>query len=265
MTAGGRRPVVAGNWKLHLTVDESVALARGISDAHDRALPVDLVVAPTFPALHPVASALDGTGIAVAAQDVYWEPSGAFTGEVSAPLLQAAGCRFGIVGHSERRQIFGETDDDVRRKRAALVDAGLVAIVCVGETLEQRDAGDTETVVLGQVRAALDGVGDDAPDDIVIAYEPVWAIGTGKTAAPADAQAVHAAIRGALAQDLGEPVAARMRILYGGSVKPANCPDLFAQPDLDGALVGGASLEAGSFVSIAQAAAHAAAAGAGAG
>lgn len=257
-----RRPLVAGNWKLHCTVDESIALVRALADglAARPALSqrTDVVVAPTFLALHACATVLDGSPVAVGAQDTHWEPKGAFTREVSPPLLRAAGCRYGIVGHSERRQLFQETDDDVRRKREALVGEGLEPIVCIGETLEEREAGRTEAVVLGQLRAALDGAtvpADGGAVPFVIAYEPVWAIGTGRSAAPADAQAVHQAIRQALGELFGDQAAGSTRILYGGSVKPTNCPELFAQPDIDGALVGGASLDAGSFLAIVEAAA----------
>lgn len=248
-----RRPLVAGNWKLNLTRADGVALARAVADGVGGAA-AEVVVAPTFPSLAAVAEAVDGTPVAVSAQDVYWETEGAFTGEVSAPLLADAGCRFGIVGHSERRQLFGETDESVARKRAALRAAGLVPIVCVGETLEQREAGETEAVVLGQVRAAIADVAPGDAANHVIAYEPVWAIGTGRTASPDDAQAVHAAIRGTLEDALGTEAAAAIRLLYGGSVKPANAAELFGQADIDGGLVGGASLKADSFVAIVRAA-----------
>lgn len=250
-----RRPIIAGNWKLHKSVTESVELARGVLHRVPREASCEVVVAPVFTALYPVHEALgDNARVVLAAQDVYWENEGAFTGEVSPPLLKDVGCEYVIVGHSERRHVFGETDDEVRRKVAALLSHGLTPIVCVGEKLEQREAGETEAVVLGQVDAALEGLTASSVRRLVIAYEPVWAIGTGKTAQPEDAQAVHAAIRGRLRQSFDAETADGMRILYGGSVKPKNAADLLAQPDIDGALVGGASLKADDFVAIIEAA-----------
>lgn len=250
-----RRPIIAGNWKLHKSVTESVELARGVLHRVPREASCEVVVAPVFTALYPVHEALgDNARVVLAAQDVYWENEGAFTGEVSPPLLKDVGCEYVIVGHSERRHVFGETDDEVRRKVAALLSHGLTPIVCVGEKLEQREAGETEAVVLGQVDAALEGLTASSVRRLVIAYEPVWAIGTGKTAQPEDAQAVHAAIRGRLRQGFDAETADGMRILYGGSVKPKNAADLLAQPDIDGALVGGASLKADDFVAIIEAA-----------
>ena len=250
-----RRPIIAGNWKLHKSVTESVELARGVLHRVPREAGCEVVVAPVFTALYPVHEALgDNARVALAAQDVYWENEGAFTGEVSPPLLKDVGCEYVIVGHSERRHVFGETDDEVRRKVAALLSHGLTPIVCVGEKLEQREAGETEAVVLGQVDAAVEGLSASSVRRLVIAYEPVWAIGTGKTAQPEDAQAVHAAIRGRLGESFDAETADGMRILYGGSVKPKNAADLLAQPDIDGALVGGASLKADDFVAIIEAA-----------
>ncbi|MEC7520561.1 MAG: triose-phosphate isomerase [Myxococcota bacterium] len=250
-----RRPIIAGNWKLHKSVTESVELARGVLHRVPREASCEVVVAPVFTALYPVHEALgDNARVVLAAQDVYWENEGAFTGEVSPPLLKDVGCEYVIVGHSERRHVFGETDDEVRRKVAALLSHGLTPIVCVGEKLDQREAGETEAVVLGQVDAALEGLTASSVRRLVIAYEPVWAIGTGKTAQPEDAQAVHAAIRGRLRQSFDAETADGMRILYGGSVKPKNAAELLAQPDIDGALVGGASLKADDFVAIIEAA-----------
>jgi triosephosphate isomerase len=247
-------PLVAGNWKLHKTIAESTALAK---DIHRRLIGVatraEVAVAPVFTALAAVRAALEGTPIGLAAQNVYFEDQGAFTGEVSAPLLKDVGCRYGIVGHSERRQYFGETDDGVRRKAQALLGHGLVPIVCVGETLAQREAGQALRVVLGQLAGCLDGI-DAAGDRLVIAYEPVWAIGTGRTATPADAQEVHAAIRGFLRDQRGVAHADTIRVLYGGSVKADNAAELMAQDDIDGALVGGASLVAEGFCAIVRAA-----------
>jgi len=245
-----RTKFVCGNWKMHKTVVESVALAKelwaGLGEAAGK---VQVAVAPPFTAIQAVAQALRGTPLEVSGQDVFWEVQGAFTGEVSAAMLAEAGCRHGIVGHSERRQYFGETDEGVRKKAAALLAAGLSPIVCVGETLAEREAGRTLEVISRQVRLGLAGLSADQLARITVAYEPVWAIGTGKTATTAQAQEVHAAIR-AILRELGGAVAEGMRIQYGGSVKPDNARELMSQPDVDGALVGGASLKAPDFLAI---------------
>jgi len=255
---GSRRPLVVGNWKLHKTRAEARALAAGVVTrlvaAPEVGKAVDLAIAPVFTALAAAAQELTGSNIRLAAQDVYWEASGAFTGEVSAPLLRDAGCEYVIVGHSERRQLFGEQDADVRRKAVAVLGAGMHPIVCVGETLAQREGGETSAVVLGQARAAFEGLDQDAAARVVLAYEPIWAIGTGRNAQPADAQVVHAQLRATVADGFGGRVAEAMRILYGGSVKPENARSLLSQSDVDGALVGGASLDAESFFAIAAAA-----------
>jgi triosephosphate isomerase len=248
-----RRQLIAGNWKLHNTLAESNALARSIAEASAQAK-AEVVVAPVFTALGAVSQVLGQGPVGLAAQDVYWEKKGAFTGEVSAALLRDVGCTFCIVGHSERRQFFGETDETVRRKVRALLEAQLKPIVCVGESLEQREQGATLGVVVGQVAAGLAGFSNEALADVVIAYEPVWAIGTGKTATPEDAQAVHAGIRAHLRTERGAEFAERVRILYGGSVKAENAKQLLAQPDIDGALVGGASLVLEQFMAIVAAA-----------
>ena len=241
---------VCGNWKMHKTVAEAVALVKaigeGLGDASGR---VQVAVAPPFTALHAAAQAAAGSPVEVAGQDVHWEPQGAFTGAVSAAMLAEAGCRHGIVGHSERRQLFGETDEGVRKKTAALLGAGLRPIVCVGETLAERESGRTLEVVDRQVRQGLAGLDATRLGRVTVAYEPVWAIGTGKTATTAQAQEVHAAIRSIL-RELGGSVADAIRIQYGGSVKPENAQELMSQPDVDGALVGGASLKAGDFLAI---------------
>jgi triosephosphate isomerase (TIM) len=250
-----RRPLVAGNWKLHNTVAASVALARALRDELGPDLPCDVAVAPVFTALHAVAPVLEGSGIALAGQDVHWEDAGAFTGEVSAPLLADVGCTMCLVGHSERRHVFGESDTAVRKKVAALLGHGFAPVLCVGETLEEREAGETLDVVLSQLDTAVAGVDGDAAARVVVAYEPVWAIGTGRTASPGDAQEVQAAIRRRLAERFSEARAAGIRILYGGSVKPDNAAELLAQPDVDGALVGGASLKVEQFAPIVRAAA----------
>jgi len=244
-----RRPLIAGNWKMHKTLGEARALVDGIRAGLGE-WAVDVLVAPPFTALGVTVEATRGSAIAVAAQNVHWERQGAFTGEVSPGMLRDAGCSHVILGHSERRQLFGETDDGVARKAVAALDAGLVPIVCVGETLEEREADRTMEIVERQVERALRALSPDAVAGLVIAYEPVWAIGTGRAATPDQAQEVHAGIRGLVARSHGDPVAASLRIQYGGSVKPQNAAEIMAQPDIDGALVGGACLEAASFLEI---------------
>jgi triosephosphate isomerase len=247
-----RRKFVCGNWKMHKAAGEAAALvkelAAGLADASGGGK-VQVAVAPPFTALSAVANALAGTGMELAAQDVHWEAQGAFTGEISAAMLADACCTHGIVGHSERRQLFGETDEAVRKKAAALLAARLKPIVCVGETLAEREANRTLEVVGRQVRAALQGLSPELLAQVTVAYEPVWAIGTGKTATSAQAQEVHAAIR-AILRELGGAVGDQIRIQYGGSVKPENAAELMSQPDVDGALVGGASLKAKDFLAI---------------
>ena len=243
-----RRPFIAGNWKMYKTTSEAVALVQALKDGlrseHE------VLVAPPFTALAAVAPLLRGTPIALGAQDMHWEAEGAFTGAVSGPMLKDAGCSHVLVGHSERRQLFGETDETVARKTAAALAHGLTPIACVGETLAERESARTMEVVERQVERALRALTPDQAAGIVVAYEPVWAIGTGRVATPEQAQEVHAFIRRLVARSHGDPVAARLRILYGGSVKPDNAAALMAQPDLDGALVGGASLDAASFLKI---------------
>ena len=212
--------------------------------------PCEVVVAPVATSLGPVRETLAGSGVGLAAQNVYWEDSGAFTGELSPALLLDVGCTHCIIGHSERRQYFGETDAGVRKKASALLVHKIVPIMCVGETLEQREAGETLDIVLGQVEAAIEGLDVVALAPLVVAYEPIWAIGTGRTAKAEDAQDVHRAIRRYLAELKGKSWADSVRILYGGSVKPNNADELLSQPDVDGALVGGASLSAENFIPI---------------
>ena len=247
-----RKKFVCGNWKMHKTVAEALALvgelAAGLAASGDGAR-VQVAVAPAFTALPAVGQAVRGTPLELASQDVHWEAQGAFTGEVSAAMLADVGVRHGIVGHSERRQLFGETDEGVRKKVGALLQAGIRPILCVGETLAEREAGRTMEVVGRQVRAGLAGLGTEPLAAITVAYEPVWAIGTGKTATTAQAQEVHAAIR-AILRELGGGVADAIRIQYGGSVKPENAAELMNQPDVDGALVGGAALKANDFLAI---------------
>jgi triosephosphate isomerase len=248
-----RRKFVCGNWKMHKTAGEAAALvkelAAGLAEASGGGK-VQVAVAPPFTALAAVAQAIGHGGqLELAAQDVHWEAQGAFTGEVSAAMLADACCSHGIVGHSERRQLFGETDEAVRKKAAALLAAKVKPIVCVGETLAEREANRTLEVVGRQVRAGLQGLGSEQLAQVTVAYEPVWAIGTGKTATSAQAQEVHAAIR-AILRELGGAAGEQMRIQYGGSVKPENAAELMSQPDVDGALVGGASLKAKDFLAI---------------
>jgi triosephosphate isomerase len=248
--AMSRIPVIAGNWKMHCTRAEARALVAALTplilDTRGR----EIIVAPPFTALEAVARAITGTPIRLAAQNLHWEPKGAFTGEVSAAMLRDAGCAAVIIGHSERRQYFGETDDGVNRKIRAALDAGLMPIVCVGETLAERDGGQMAAVIERQVRGAWSDLAADAISRCVMAYEPVWAIGTGRTASPAQAQEVHRLIRQLTASIASEPLASALRILYGGSVKPDNIDGLMAQADVDGALVGGASLNAEDFARI---------------
>lgn len=246
-----RIPVIAGNWKLFKTIAESVALVQKLKPLVANSQGVEIVVAPVFTALSRVSDVIAGSKVKMAAQDCYWEDEGAFTGEVAPKLLKDAGCSHVIIGHSERRQYFGETDLTVSKKAGAAIAAGLTAIVCVGESLAERESDQTFSVIEKQVQGGLAGLAVDEFSRIVIAYEPVWAIGTGKTASDAQAQEVHAFIRLLIAKMFGQPVADAVRILYGGSVKPDNVKGLMTQPDIDGALVGGASLKADSFAAIA--------------
>jgi triosephosphate isomerase len=247
-----RRPLVAGNWKCHKNIAESVALARELKQNPAASAACDLLVAPVFTALAAVGKELEGSPVRLGAQDVYWEDQGAFTGEISPPMLKDAGCSHVIVGHSERRQLFGETDASVNRKAAAVLAHGMTPIICVGETLEERKAGKTLARIVAQLNAALEGMNPEQVGRVVIAYEPIWAIGTGVTAQPEDAQEAHAALRAEMAKRFDTALAGGTRILYGGSVKPDNAETLMAQPDVDGALVGGASLSAESFIGIAK-------------
>jgi triosephosphate isomerase len=250
-----RTPFVVGNWKLNKTIAEALALVTELKNQLGTARGVAVGVAPVFTAIHAVAKRLEGSAIATCAQDCFWETSGAFTGEVSAAMLADAGASWAIVGHSERRQFFGDTNESVGKKARAVLAGGLGAIVCVGEMLAERDAGKTLAVVDAQLAGALDGIdAATATQRLVIAYEPVWAIGTGRTATPAQAQEVHAHIRKRLAERWSADTASQIRIQYGGSVKAANAEALMAEPDIDGALVGGASLEAAEFVAIVKAA-----------
>jgi triosephosphate isomerase len=253
-----RRPLVSGNWKMHLTHFDAIRLVQQLSYAltKDDYAAVDVAVHPPFTALRSVQTVLDADDIPIAlgAQHCHWETSGAFTGEVSPAMLAKLDVRYVVVGHSERRALFGQTDEDVARTARAVQAAGMVPLVCVGETLEEREAGQTEERVTSQARAALEGMSAEQVGELVLAYEPVWAIGTGRNATAEDASSVCGVLRGLVGELAGDDAAASLRIQYGGSVKPANAGELLAAPDVDGALVGGASLEADDFARIVRAA-----------
>jgi triosephosphate isomerase len=252
----GRTPMIAGNWKMYKTPGEAVVLVQAIDDLL-KGLPevtsaVEAVVCPPFVDLKPVATAIefDHASVKLSAQNVHWEKEGAYTGEVSVPMLVDVGCDYCVVGHSERREMFGETDETVNNKVKALLGGGITPIVCCGETLETRDAGDTDTFVRGQIRGGLDGISAEEAANLVIAYEPIWAIGTGRTPTPEAANDVCRSIRATVGALFGQPAALQVRVLYGGSAKPENIMLFLPEPDIDGALVGGASLDAASFVSM---------------
>lgn len=247
-----RRPLMAGNWKMHKTLSESVDLVTKLRTALAGNSDREVLVCPPFTALTRVAGELAGSGIAVGAQNLNDHTQGAFTGEVSAAMIKDAGATYVIVGHSERRQLYGESDAVVNQKTRLALDTGLTPIVCVGETLAEREGGKTFTVIETQITGGLKGFSTAEAGRLVVAYEPVWAIGTGKTASPAQAQEVHAFIRRRLDALFGPKVADGVRVLYGGSVKPDNIDSLMAEPDIDGGLVGGASLKAEDFIRIAQ-------------
>ena len=247
-----RRPLIAGNWKMNLSLNEAITLAKdisvGIIDIEDR----DVLIAPPFPFLYPISRVIEKSKLYLGAQNMHWEEKGAFTGEVSGLMLKDVGCTHVIIGHSERRLLFGEDDQTIAKKIKKAIDLGLYPILCVGERLEERQAGKTFDVVKSQLEGSLKYIieAGDIPDTFVIAYEPVWAIGTGHTATPSQAQEVHEYIRAWIRQNFGEKKADSIKILYGGSVKPENIKELMSEPDIDGALVGGASLSADSFLKI---------------
>ena len=248
-----RKPIIAGNWKMNMTPAESVVLSQGISNRYARGWDkVDVVLCPPSIDLRSVVTVLDfdKSNIDVGAQNVHWEPSGAFTGEISIPMLKDVGCTWCIVGHSERREMFAETDVQVNRKVRALVEAGLKPIVCVGESLSVREADQAESFVCDQVRAALAGLEPEQAAVCCIAYEPIWAIGTGRTATPEQAEAMAAAIRTTVRELSGDETADGMRILYGGSMKPANAETFLACENVDGGLIGGAALDADDFADL---------------
>ena len=246
-----RKPVIAGNWKMYKLLSEALETALELKPLVANATHCEVVIAPVFTALKTLADRLEGTNIKVSGQNCAVQDSfGAHTGEIAPQMLKDVGCSYVIVGHSERRQFYCETDESVNKKTRAALSAGLYAIVCVGESLKERDAARAESVVEAQLTKGLEGLTVSDLERIIIAYEPVWAIGTGKTATPEQAQEMHGYIRGVIAKTHGGQTAGSLRILYGGSVKPDNIRDLMAQADVDGALVGGASLEADSFAKI---------------
>ena len=247
-----RTPILAGNWKMHGARAEALALAGALANSVGTVSGREVVIAPPYSALEPVKQLIAGTVIKLAAQNVHWEPKGAYTGEISVSMLHEAGCSHVIIGHSERRQLFGETNETVNRRLHAALHGGLVPIVCVGETLAEREADATAAVIARQIETAFQGVRSDQIAKCVIAYEPVWAIGTGRTATPGQAQEVHHAIRRQLVGLASETTSDAVRILYGGSVKPDNVDGLMMEPDIDGALVGGASLDPIAFARIVQ-------------
>jgi triosephosphate isomerase len=247
-----RTTFIAGNWKMHKTVREAVDYARSLLSALGNTDRVEVAVAPPFTALYAVGEVLRGSPVSLAAQNLFWEPQGAYTGEVAGPMLVEAGCRWVIVGHSERRQHFGETDETVNKRLLAALEVGLRPIFCIGETLEERQSGQTLSVVERQLEGGLKGLGRQEVEQVVVAYEPVWAIGTGVTATPEQAEEAHSFIRKRLTESFGEDLAQRLRILYGGSVRPDNIKELLECDNIDGALVGGASLQVESFAAIVQ-------------
>jgi triosephosphate isomerase len=245
-----RKPLIAGNWKMYKTPEEAAETARELDERVRSAAEVDIMIAPTFTALPSVAAAIQDGPVALGAQNLFWEKEGAYTGEISAPMLKSVGCEYCIIGHSERRQYFGETDDTVNKKIRAAIEVQLKPVFCVGETEKEREAEQTFSILDKQVQKGLERLVSDQLDTLVIAYEPVWAIGTGKTATDDQAQEVHRFIRSLIQKLYGNELADAIRILYGGSVKPGNIAGLMEMPDIDGALVGGASLDAESFSQI---------------
>jgi triosephosphate isomerase (TIM) len=245
-----RIPFIAGNWKMFKTVHEAVLFAKELRSIVKDVSDVEMVVAPPFTAIAAVAEALRNTNVGIAAQNLHWEREGAFTGEISAGMISEAGAEYVIIGHSERRRLFGETDATIARKVAAAIEAGLTPIVCIGETLEERERDETLAVLDRQVKEGLDRLTAEQIAELVVAYEPVWAIGTGRNATAAQAGEAHSHIRQRLGEWFGAPAADQCHVIYGGSVRPDNIAELVREPDVDGALVGGASLDVRSFVTI---------------
>jgi triosephosphate isomerase len=257
MKLNNKKPLIAGNWKMYKTVPEALELAKAIAGQCRQLTDAELVVIPPFTALSEVRKAIEGSPIGLGAQNLFWEKEGAFTGEVSAAMLRSAGCEYVVIGHSERRQYFAETNESVNKKIKSALAHELIPIVCIGESLEERQQGKTMAKVETQIDAGLDGFGREEMERMVIAYEPIWAIGTGITATPSQAEEVHRFIREKLEKKYGKDAASCAIILYGGSVKPANAYSLIKEKNINGALVGGASLEAESFIQIAKEAARA--------
>lgn len=246
-----RRKVVAGNWKMNMNLSGTIELISAIKNELNKSdSKTEVIVCPPFTSLETAVTVLKGTSIKVGAQNMHYESDGAFTGEISADMLKSVGCEYVILGHSERRTIFGETDDIINKKVKKALSSGLKPIFCVGETLEERESNLTEKVVESQVKNGLSGISEHELSDLIIAYEPVWAIGTGKTASPEQAQEVHKFIRNLISKLYSDNLSENLVIQYGGSVKPDNAVELFSQPDIDGGLIGGASLKTDSFVSI---------------
>ena len=250
MGSVARRCLIAGNWKMNKTPEETRAFIEAFLPRLADSPSVEVLLIPPYTSLESAGRRVAGSAVRLGAQDLFYEGSGAYTGAISAPMLAACGCRYVLVGHSERRHVFGDDDAVVRRKLVAALDGGLVPILCVGETLEERRGGETEAILIRQLSAVLEGIETRTTERIVIAYEPVWAIGTGETATPDQAQEAIGRIRGWLADRFDAPTAEGIRILYGGSVKPENAADLLARSDIDGALVGGASLDPSAFAAI---------------
>ncbi|MHC5094485.1 MAG: triose-phosphate isomerase [Planctomycetota bacterium] len=245
-----RKPFIAGNWKMNTDSASAVALAAGLAKELSSVDTVDVAVCPPFVYLQSVAAALSASNIALGSQNVYFEEKGAFTGEISCAMLKDTSCAYAIIGHSERRHVLGETDAMINKKISAAIIGGLLPIFCVGELLEERQGGTTNEVVAGQIKNGLEGISAESIQAVTVAYEPVWAIGTGLTATPEQAQEVHAMIRGLLADLYGNEIAQTIRIQYGGSAKPGNTAELMSQPDVDGLLVGGASLKVEDFAAM---------------
>jgi triosephosphate isomerase len=251
MTLSNEKPFIAGNWKMFKTIPEAVELVTALKSASSKQIEAELVVIPPMTALSDVKKATEGSQVKLGAQNMFWEEEGAFTGEVSAPMLKDAGCEYVVIGHSERRQYFGETDESVNKKIKAALAHDLIPIMCIGESLNEREKEKTIEKVEDQINAGLEELGKDEIGRLIIAYEPIWAIGTGLTATPTQAEEVHIFIREKLAEKYGKETASYAIILYGGSVKPANAYELIKEKNINGALVGGASLEAESFKQIA--------------
>jgi triosephosphate isomerase len=250
MTISNEKPFLAGNWKMYKTIPEAVEMVKALKEESPQLMDAELVVIPPYTMLNEVKKVIEGSNIQLGAQNIFWEEKGAFTGEVSPPMLKDAGCQYVTVGHSERRQYFGETNETVNKKIKAALAHELTPIMCIGESLEEREKGNTMGKVEAQINSGLEGLGKDEIRRIVIAYEPIWAIGTGVTATPSQAEEVHRFIRKKLTEKYGNEIASYAIILYGGSVKPANTYSILKENNINGALVGGASLEADSFIQI---------------